>query len=646
MSMDKKQSLDFYQFLCQKIGSEVVVSTRRIHSIISDIGAAEQKRITSGSNGEGLNFKSSDIDYMFLDRSFKVYESERDVVSQDLSIPFIMDTEDTQPCFTRLRLFHDKFYNIIKKNASVLLKNGPQHLLSSELYKLYHLKGLCLSPIFKVHGPCLSDRDDRFDLAYCLKCDNWVSLAKSWITRPRKWPHPDVISKIIACGVLFVPIGNKGSIYEHIEWRISFSVSEKIIIFSFNHTQLLCYALLKILLKEIIESHKDLKGLLCSYFLKTMLFWIAEESTPSIWRSDNIIPCVMACVKRLLYCVQYSTLLHYFIPDNNLFSSRFNNTNKLKLINILNNNHKKGIQCFCSTKTLCDFGRLSYEISEPFGRNIRIIEEIMHKFLEGGSQFGVNTKRQLNNLLHHSRTRLSREIFTLQMSKASQCVSKYPQRHHGENNRKRYSKYRYDLSNFLLGLSTDAVSGWLILACFFYVHKKYSTSLRILDYALSKCTDEKIYFQPRNCPFSQIQASVLNMMKREKLYTVLKTLTVQNIIFDWQSFVIPPELQLDVTWNGNGVVSYAPVPFAYFLKFLCHYHLHEESLCKHWLRKLMTSVRTCKWGIRLFSTIHSKIFAGIAYKMLGEVDNARFMFVEASISDFNVSSARYRLSHF
>ncbi|CAC5414301.1 unnamed protein product [Mytilus coruscus] len=445
MSMDKNQSLIFYKFLCEKIGSEVVVRTRRIHSIISDIGAAEQKRITSGSNGEGLNFKSSDIDFMFLDPAFKVYESERNVVHQDLSIPFIMDIEDTQPCFTRLRLFNDEFYSFIEKNASVLLKNGRQNLLSSELYKLYHLKRCCFAPIFKIHGPCLSDRDDRFDLAYCLKCDKWVSLAKSWITRSRKWPSPDVISKITSCGVL---------------------------------------------------------------------------------------------------------------------------------------------------------------------------------------------------------TRLSREIFTLQLSKASQCVSKYFQRQHGENNRNQYFKYRNDLSNFLLGLSTDAVSGWLLLASFFYVHKKYSTSLKIIDHALSKCTDEKIYFQPRNCPFSQIQESVLKLMKREKLYTVLKTLTVQNIIFDWQSFVIPPELQLDVTWNGKGVVSYAPIPFAYFLKFLCHYNLHEEFLCKHWLRKLMSSVRTCRWGVRLFSTIHSKIFAGIACQMLGEIDNARFFFVEASISDFNISSARYRLSHF
>jgi hypothetical protein len=39
-----------------------------------------------------------------------------------------------------------------------------------------------------------------------------------------------------------------------IEWRLSFSVQEKWLIISLNHTQLLCYAFLKVLLKEVINK--------------------------------------------------------------------------------------------------------------------------------------------------------------------------------------------------------------------------------------------------------------------------------------------------------------------------------------------------------------------------------------------------------
>jgi hypothetical protein len=62
----------------------------------------------------------------------------------------------------------------------------------------------------------------------------------------------DIVSTIESYGVLLVPIGCKNSPNERLEWRISFFVAEKHMIYSFSHTQLLCYALLKHLLKEVI----------------------------------------------------------------------------------------------------------------------------------------------------------------------------------------------------------------------------------------------------------------------------------------------------------------------------------------------------------------------------------------------------------
>lgn len=91
------------------------------------------------------------------------------------------------------------------------------------------------------------------------------------MSRPRisHWPSTQLVLKIVSSGVLFMPIGCTGSINEDIEWRISFSVADKLLIYSFNHTQLLCYGLMKLLLKDVIDKRQSLKGLLCSYFLKT-----------------------------------------------------------------------------------------------------------------------------------------------------------------------------------------------------------------------------------------------------------------------------------------------------------------------------------------------------------------------------------------
>jgi hypothetical protein len=61
---------------------------------------------------------------------------------------------------------------------------------------------------------------------------------------------------------------------------------------------------------------------------------------------------------------------------------------------------------------------------------------------------------------------------------------------------------------------TDAVSGWLKLASFYYQMKQYNTALYIISYALSKCTPEKEYYE----------RSVSDWQ-----YELIKTRTVQSL---------------------------------------------------------------------------------------------------------------------
>lgn len=263
-SNTKIQSIKFYKYLCQKIGCEMVVKARRLKYTICDIAFdCGCPIISSGSKAEGLNLKGSDLDIMFIHPSFIVYETEPDALKRT-EIELVMETKDTQPCFASLRLVSP--YNTLDKfDRHLFLNKGPNKLFSSELYKLGHLKIATehISYLNKIHGPCLTDANDDFDIAFCLKCDQWISAAYPWITRARaRWPSPELISKITTCGVLLVPICVKKLQNEGLEWRISFSIAEKMLIYSFTHTQLLCYSLLKILLKEIVENCKHLKELL------------------------------------------------------------------------------------------------------------------------------------------------------------------------------------------------------------------------------------------------------------------------------------------------------------------------------------------------------------------------------------------------
>ncbi|VDI82898.1 Hypothetical predicted protein [Mytilus galloprovincialis] len=563
MSTDKRLSVNYYKYLCQKIGSEEDVKVKRLAYIIQDIGT--KFYITSGSKGEGLDLRGSDLDIMNVASEFKVYESDRnyrEAIFHDNTVPLIMDTDNTPPCFTLLRFLN----NIDEQRTDLkqIVENDSQgSLLSNELYKMYYMNLAPSSPMttsifHKMHGPCLSDKNDIFDIAYCLKCDQWIFQAQPWIYRPRTtWPPVDIISKITSCGVLFVPIGLKGSCSENLQWRISFSVAEKFLIFSFSHTQLLCYALLKIFLKEIVEKCEDLKGLLCSYFLKTLMFWISEESNPSVWRPNNIIPCFMACLKRLLYCVEYEALLHYFIPDNNLFYLRFNVTNKDKLITILINSYKQGIQCFKYSETLNDYKGLTKEVDLMKG-NFRIIFET----LELNILFKYHSL--IYNFLHNSKTVLSRDIFTIYLSRAHQVVPQKSQNQLRSNNKQKYYKYRRDLSHLVIGTQSDALSGWLLLASFFYVHKNYLISSDIIYYALSKCTDDKELYPIKDIQLNQNQKSVLNFMNREKINIAMKLITVRSFKCSSSSSLVPQELQLmnkQSFKSLNSIVSTTDIAF-------------------------------------------------------------------------------------
>ncbi|XP_052102236.1 uncharacterized protein LOC127735875 [Mytilus californianus] len=648
MSADRAESLRFYNYLRNKIGTEKIVKARRLAFIINDAGAqSDFPQIGSGSRGEGLDLKGSDIDLMYIDSYFIVHESEKDVV-KGRKVPLVMDTLDTQPCFTRLRVFNEKA--IPKSLKRIVEGNGLQKFLSNDIYKRHQLNLLSANspPLINIHGPCLSDDKEDFDFAFCLKCDKWISHAQPWINRSRTtWPSSELTSKILACGVLFVPIGYKGSINEDIEWRISFSVAEKMLIFSFNHTHLLVYSLLKIFLKDIVDKNGDFKGLLCSYFLKTLMFWMLEESEPSTWRPDNIIPCFMNCLYRLIYCIEYSTLLHYFIPENNLLYLRFNFNNRIKLIEFLQNAFKAGIACFSSSEYLCSYFTPSFETKE-FTEQTRLVQDLIHFMACGlGIYYCENTYILLKSLLHYSRTSLSKDIFILIMSLAHQIRPQTKYFPYKPNNKRLYFKYRCDLGHLLVGVNSDAVSGWLMIATLFQTYKRHGIALRILNYVLSKCNDEHIYIPPKRSLviFNETHQSMLDSMKQEKIITILKAVTSSDLHFYLRSSIIPTELQLDVI---KYVTPFPHLSYAYFLKFLCFFHLNDLPKCKDSINQIRLAIyRTVNSDNGVFlHLLKSLVCYGVAYQMIGELDFSRHVFqMVANIDREHKTSALLRLSH-
>ncbi|CAC5411654.1 unnamed protein product [Mytilus coruscus] len=496
MAHSKTESLHFYKYLSQKIGSEEVVRARRLKFLSGDFCLSNKfhSHISSGSRGEGLNLKGSDYDFMTILKVYSVYESEKDVV-QDLKLVFVMDTDDTPPGFTHLRLYtnykpgivNEFFLNFFKP---ILQQHRGENLLSSELYKYFLIKNIndrypnCPFEM-NIHGPCLSDIFNCFDFAGCLKADQ--------------------------------------------------------------------------------------------------------------------------------------------------FNSKRRNT----LINTLKKSYQKGIQIFSSSQTLHDYRIFPFDITRPVCELTSLMKTLKDHGINLFQSPIINISGVFNTLLHHCKTELSRSIFKLSTATEYQRIPFVLPHINNPNNKQQYKKYKHELSQLLVGVHSDAVSGWLKLASFFYVHNNFFTSIDIIDYTLSKCYDVS--------PFSKI-----TLKQSEKLKLLLLLFPSPYISlkkFGLNLSVTPMELKY---YHVNEIfLLISSLPYALFLRFLCCYHLHDLNSCWKCINQLSETVRehSQSEGDVYHGTIPSDIILlGIAFQMLGDRDRARTTFRLAAQRDVNnCTSAASRL---
>ncbi|CAC5372344.1 unnamed protein product [Mytilus coruscus] len=308
-----------------------------------------------------------------------------------------------------------------------------------------------------------------------------------------------------------------------------------------------------------------------------------------------------------------------------------------------------GINCFASSETLQDYQNPSNESTESFIRkNCRFSQQIIPTFYTIHTMLTPDRfLRLLYNFLHSSRTGICRVLFALKISNASMNVPEGKQYPNSSENKHHYFRYKHDLSHLVIGLHFDAMSGLMKLASFFYVHKNYEASLTMIIHTLQKCTDEKIHvlFFDYKKTFDPIQKHVLNLMKNEKLHTIMKSLIIHPCRFEVNSSTIPQELQPD---NSRIPSSFHTLPFAHFLNFLCYYHLHDISSCKQSLQRLNQDKCTpSEDGSILFEleSLNTIIFCGICYQLMGETNVAKIYFRAAAKVDIHsLTTAASRLS--
>ena len=369
------------------------------------------------------------------------------------------------------------------------------------------------------------------------------------------------------------PIGSKFSPNENLEWRISFSMAEKQLIYSFSHTQLLCYALLKVILKDIIkQKHGDL---ICSYFLKTIMFWLSEESCPSDWKPKSFFSCFLNCFRRLIYCVKYKTCLHYFIPDNNLFEDRFTDDQQVTLLNSLQLIYMSPWTAIFNT-SIFQQHRLDSRNSYGFELAVSALPCLCLSlcFLKSNIFLGYIWDK-LNRALTCCINFPDQELCKYMMSLVS---NPYTQAHHSRNltisNKSFYRQNHIMFGSVKLGLSSDVLNSWILFASSLYQCKRFKECIYIINYCLSKCTPHKIASYISDDRYSLEEQTVFNRMRqRVGLIATCKNLIIRDVFFYYPFTLLPTEL---TRLPRMGNLIYVPsVVYCHVILFLCFYHLRD-----------------------------------------------------------------------
>ncbi|XP_062615276.1 uncharacterized protein LOC134277016 [Saccostrea cucullata] len=325
--------------LCRKVGTSQQVAMRRdlmdVSGMIQNqIISGEFSMMLSGSRREGFRLKESDMDIMIWPNNHRViWElSQSQYYNTNRQTLILCDRSDSPPGFTLLYLL------------SPSVKMNYKYYISSSQYRQITCSAFPLNT--SQHGPCASGMfgTTEYDYANCFVSDFWPPSASSWIDRCHSWPEPHVVDDIVKNGCHFVAIGHKLGSHEDHEWRISFSLAEQKLVYAMNHCQFLTYGLLKLFLTEIINNGVgDDDKLLCSYHMKTAVFWVIQQNIIPQWCPQNLLECFWVCFKLILKWVYAGICPNFFIPDNNMFLSKIHGDKQHQLFIRLYRLYEKGL---------------------------------------------------------------------------------------------------------------------------------------------------------------------------------------------------------------------------------------------------------------------------------------------------------------
>ena len=643
-------------------GTEEMVATRQDFCRVSDCMASYYHNTVhyyTGSKAEGLDLPGSDHDFMLdINDIYNIRVAQTTQEARVASSPrissLLLCTDNVHPGFALLR-----WLSISSPILHPLLLRASQNMngfphLSSFLFTRECLQaanprdGVTHSiqgPSIEIWNEYMDRSQSGVDRVPSIHCPFWPRGAEEWLHRPRRygWPTPTDITQITDFGCHLVAVGFPLSSSKEMEWRISFSVAERILVWSFNHVQIQCYAVMKIILKEFIKVRCSPPNyVLCSYFIKTFLFWKFEVTEMVFWRAENFRACISFLLVEFTKCIRDRELPHYFFPSFNLLSVKLTREAQRELLLILETTIEHNIAILRECNTL----RKVWSRFTTTDGNINHVTRMMKK---------TNIVRNDECLIYHAHrcyglysnltrsssdpSRVTRVVthltsgilagrFTTSLAplvlRYHVLMSNIPHRVSG--NRDAYKLGRLSDSDAAFHISTCKL--WYAMVSL--MRTDYAGCLRTINDVLSRIPPFALYMSHGHLRSSRETASLYEHVYLQSDADVmerLRTSWLQDLIFHKDmsyNINLPSAVRVELSvcdelWG----VHVSPFVFAYYLMFLCHHELHRYHDRDRALRLLVDTVYNPEQrGL----PYHPLNIAGHCLLLAGRTDRAREMF--------------------
>ena len=642
----RNTSIQLFNILDVVFGTEDLIQCRRFDAYTNCNPIGYGNYITGerlGSRSDGFAFAESDSDFMMWNTiarvdEIKTLQTKLQIIHCPQSLGYI--------CVKLVSVYHKNSRSIFDNNLKCIFM-FYKHIICyrDQLLITNHMDPLIFSllPNMTQKGPSMTHargtiNDIDNDIVFAIRCESWPIIAKEWLVRKREfaWPNKKVIeliNKTIGCYV--VPVGDKTSPITDIQWRMSFVMSEKCLVHTFNNVQFKVYGMLKLIKSELLNDYTcdDCgENVINSYHMKTVMMWVSENIPEPMWIPERLVLCLRLCLRYLYHFVNIGYLPDYFIPSRNLLKKHSNN-DKIGLMRTLGTCIANPLVMFSSLKSLQESILLYfYGLIDTSIGPLTLQAHLNYKTNEVFCYLFSNTIQAkvqplcitVRLIINHCM--IPNEFLYIYKTLLDSLFEKNTSTQKNEQlgvNKAVYLKRRI-LKQICLKKTHIYITGWLELATYFYVLERYNDTQKICIKVNEMITPSVVYCD-------ELTFATELALKQLQLCDFVKNNMASLVSFYQKNSFHPKELNIEVSKSLLPAIFIEPLRYSYFLSFLCSYHLDNIYGQLASLKNLEEHIYDKSYGFNIaskpsFLRLVLKLFVynlvGICYEMIGCTEKA------------------------